>query len=94
MKAFLSLRKIILGAAYPQILIKNVLIQRFKFFKLGCLTQKQTGEMPKTAPSNPLLLKGVTDPIFSKHKIAKNTYIALLRAIDIRGFRGINLRKN
>jgi hypothetical protein len=50
--------------------------------------------MPKIAPSNPLLLKGVTDPYFHKHKIAKNIYFALLRATDIKSFKGINLRKN
>jgi hypothetical protein len=50
--------------------------------------------MSKIAPSNPLLLKGATDPYFHKHKIAKNTYFAVLRATDIKGFRGINLRKN
>ena len=49
--------------------------------------------MPKTAPSNPLLLKGATDPYFHKHKIAKNTYFAVLRATDINRFKGMALRK-
>jgi|TARA_B110000902_G_scaffold234228_1_gene278647 hypothetical protein len=50
--------------------------------------------MSKIAPSNPLLLKGATDPYFRKHKIAKNTKKHPLRATDIKGFKGINLRKN
>ena len=49
--------------------------------------------MPKIAPSNPLLLKGATDPYFHKHKIAKNTYFAVLRATDINRFKGMALRK-
>ena len=75
------------------ILIKNVLIQRFKFFKLGYLTQKQTREMLKIAPSNPLLLKGGRGALLHSYKLAKNTYFALLRATDIKGFKGINLRE-
>ncbi|MDA7843537.1 hypothetical protein N9A26_00890 [bacterium] len=50
--------------------------------------------MPKIAPSNPLLLKGGRGPLLHSYKLAKNTYFALLRAPDIKGFKGINLRKN
>jgi hypothetical protein len=50
--------------------------------------------MSKIAPSNPLLLKGVRGALFDSYKIAKNTYLALLKVTDINGFRGINLRKN
>jgi len=50
--------------------------------------------MPKIAPSNPLLLKGGRGALFDSYKIAKNTYFALLRATDIKGFKGINLKKN
>ena len=78
----------------PRDFIKNVLIQRFKIFKLGYPTQKQTREMPKIAPSNPLLLKGGRGALLHSYKIAKNTYFALLRATDIKGFKGINLKKN
>jgi len=50
--------------------------------------------MPKIAPSNPLLLKGDREAFLQSYKLAKNTYFAVLRATDIKGFRGINLRKN
>ena len=49
--------------------------------------------MSKIAPSNPLLLKGGRGAILHSYKIAKNTYFALLRATDIKGFKGINLGK-
>jgi hypothetical protein len=70
----------------PRDFIKNVLIQRFKIFKLGYPTQKQTREMPKIAPSNPLLLKGGRGALLHSYKLAKNTYFALLRATEIKGF--------
>ena len=77
----------------PRDFIKNVLIQRFKFFKLGYPTQKQTREMPKIAPSNPLLLKGGRGALLPSYKLAKNPYFSLLRVSDIKGFKGINLGK-
>ena len=61
--------------------------------KLGYPTQKQTREMSKIAPSNPLLLKGGRGALLHSYKLAKNTYFALLRATDIKGFKGINLSK-
>jgi len=48
--------------------------------------------MSKIAPSKPLLLKGGRGAILHSYKLAKNTYFALLRATDIKGFKGINLR--
>jgi hypothetical protein len=50
--------------------------------------------MPKIAPSNLLLLKGGRGELFHSYKLAKNPFFALLRATDIKGFKGINLRKN
>jgi hypothetical protein len=47
----------------------------------------------KIAPSNPLLLKGVRGAFLPSYKLAKNLYFALLRGTDIKGFKGINLRK-
>ena len=72
---------------------KNVLSQPSLSFKLGYPTQKQTREMPKIAPSNPLLLKDGRVALLHSYKLAKNTYFALLRATDIKGFKGINLKK-
>jgi hypothetical protein len=43
--------------------------------------------MPKIAPSNPLLLKGGRGALLHSHKLAKNSYFALLRATDIKGFK-------
>jgi len=50
--------------------------------------------MPKIASSNPSLLKGGRGALLQSYKLAKNTYFAVLRATDIKGFRSINLRKN
>jgi hypothetical protein len=50
--------------------------------------------MSKIAPSKPLLLKGGRGALLHSYKIAKNTYFALLRATDTKGFRGTNLSKN
>jgi hypothetical protein len=50
--------------------------------------------MPKIAPLNPLLLKGDREALLQSYKLAKNTYFTVLRATDIKGYRGINLRKN
>jgi hypothetical protein len=44
--------------------------------------------MPKIAPSNPLLLKGVRGALFDSYKLAKNTYFALLKVTDIKRSRG------
>jgi len=49
--------------------------------------------LPKIAPSNPLLLKGGRGAFLHSYKLAKNPYFALLKAPDIKGFRGINLKK-
>ncbi len=50
--------------------------------------------MPKIAPSNPLLLKGGRGALLHSYKLAKNTKKQPLRATDIKGFKGINLKKN
>jgi hypothetical protein len=42
--------------------------------------------MSKIAPSNPLLLKGGRGALLHSYKLAKNTYFALLRATEIKGF--------
>ena len=64
------------------------------FFKVGYPTQKQTGDLLKIAPSNPLLLKDSRGALLHSYKIAKNIYFALLRGTDSKGFKGINLSKN
>jgi hypothetical protein len=50
--------------------------------------------MLKIAPSNPLLLKGDRGALLPSYKHAKNRYFAFLRGTDIKGFTGINLKKN
>jgi len=50
--------------------------------------------MTKIAPSNTLLLKGGREALLHSYKLAKNSYFALLRATDIKGFKGMNLKKN
>ena len=68
----------------PENFIQNALIQPSLTSKLGTPNQNQTGECPKIAPSNPLLLKGGRGALLHSYKLAKNTYFALLRVTDIK----------